>query len=68
VHTHHTTPDNAELGTVRLLLSTVDVGNTLTQVEGGVFLALNVLDANKGGVGALVALAAFEALNAALAV
>ena len=44
------TPDNSDLGTSNLLGGSVDVSNTLTQVELGVLWSSNALDLHQGDV------------------
>jgi hypothetical protein len=63
-----TTPDNAELGGLSVTLSslgvgvgTVDVSNTLTEIESSLSSTLNTINGEEVAIGALEAVSASEA-------
>ena len=64
----NTAPDDTDLAAVDLTLGTVDVSDTLTQVELSILGGLNTFDLNQRSVLVLVTLGALVAQNTALAV
>lgn len=64
----NTAPDDTDLAAVDLTLGTVDISDTLTQVELSILGSLNTFDLNQRSVLVLVTLGALVAQNTALAV
>ncbi len=68
VSTGNTTPDNTNLGTIDLTLSTVDIGDTLTEVELSILGSLDTFNLDQGDIRVLSTLSTLEAKNTALTV
>ena len=66
--TSNATPDHTKLGTVDFTGTTVDIGNTLAEVELSILGGLDTLELDERNVRVLGALGTFETEDAALAV
>jgi hypothetical protein len=68
VSTSNTTPDDTDLGTVDFALSTVNISNTLTEIELSILGGLDTFNLDERNVRVLGTLGTLETQDAALAV
>lgn len=54
---HHLSPNNSDFGVLLFLVSTVDVGHALSEVEASLLARLYALDGQEGSIIILVVLA-----------